>query len=152
MLSLDGERKSAPLIQTPSNEGEPALSPDGRWLAYSSDLSGRLEVYVQSFPDIGERWQISAEFGRGPKWAPSGQELFYRGPGGMMVAGIRTQPTFQPQAARILFEGDYLFSASSYDVAPDGQQFVMIKPSAAVTEAQVVLNWQEELKRRVPTK
>jgi hypothetical protein len=70
----------------------------------------------------------------------------------MMVAGIRTQPTFQPQAARILFEGDYLFSASSYDVAPDGQQFVMIKPSAAVTEAQVVLNWQEELKRRVPTK
>jgi Tol biopolymer transport system component len=152
-----GERKAEPFLRTPFNEGAPRFSPDGRWLAYISDESGRYEVYVQPYPGPGGKWQISTEGGTEPVWNPNGRELFYRSGDKMLAVDITTQPGFAAGNPRMLFEGPYELSPvqiAQYDVSPDGQRFLMLKPSeqeAAPTQINVVLNWFEELKRRVPT-
>jgi eukaryotic-like serine/threonine-protein kinase len=150
-------RKAQPFLQTPFNESVPRFSPDGRWLAYISDESGRYEIYVQPYPGPGGKWQISTEGGTEPAWNPNGRELFYRIGDKMMAVDIATQPSFAAGKPRMLFEGQYVPTPgtnSNYDVSPDGQRFLMLKPSeatgAAPTQINVVLNWFEELKRRVP--
>jgi Tol biopolymer transport system component len=152
------DRKAKPFLQTPFNESVPRFSPDGRWLAYISNESGRWEIYVQSYPGPGGKWQISTEGGTEPVWNPNGRELFYRSGEKMMAVDIATQPSLTAGKPRVLFEGRYNPSpgtSPNYDVAPDGQRFLMIKPAdageAAPTQINVVLNWFEELKRRVPT-
>src|SRR5437762_6529613 len=95
------------------------FSPDGRWLAYASNETGRYEVYVQPFPGPGGKWQISTEGGREPAWARSARELFYRNGGKMMVADVLTQPTFTAARPRMLFEGHYaadIHRLRTYDV------------------------------------
>jgi dipeptidyl aminopeptidase/acylaminoacyl peptidase len=150
------DRKAQPFLQTPLNETAPRFSPDGRWLAYvSSDESGRDEIYVQPYPGTG-KWQISTEGGTEPLWNRNGRELFYRSGDKMMGVEITTQPEFSAGTPKALFEGRYQPSPilNNYDVSPDGQRFLMLKPSetreAAPTQINVVLNWFEELKRRVP--
>jgi serine/threonine protein kinase/Tol biopolymer transport system component len=150
-------RKAQPFLRTPFNESVPRFSPDGRWLAYISDESGRYEIYVQPYPGPGGKWQISTEGGTEPAWNPNGRELFYRSGDKMMAADIATQLGFAAGKPRMLFEGPYLPTPSTipnYDVSPDGQRFLMLKPveqtGAAPTQINVVLNWFEELKRRVP--
>ncbi len=157
VLKLESDRKPRPFLQTPSNESIPMFSPDGRWLAYESDESGREEIYVRPFPGPGSKWQISADGGTEPVWARSGRELFYRNGDEMMAADIATQPSFSARKPKVLFEGHYEsygpFS-SYYDVSPDGQRFLMVKENQQGTSASqinVVLNWFEELKRRVPS-
>ena len=152
-------RKAEPFVRTPFNEGAPRFSPDGLWLAYVSDESGRNEIYVQPYPGPGGKWQISTEGGTEPAWNPNGRELFYRSGDKMMAVEIATRTGFAADKPRMLFEGRYQLSpltASNYDVSSDGQRFLMLKPSeptgAAVTQINVVLNWFEELKRRVPAK
>jgi Tol biopolymer transport system component len=152
------DRKLLPFLQTPFNEAVPRFSPDGRWLAYISDESGRYEIYVQSYPGPGGKWQISTEGGTEPAWNGNGRELFYRNGDKMMAVDITTQPGFAAGTPRMLFEGRYErapFPSTNYDVSPDGQRFLMLKPNesadAAPTQINVVLNWFEELKRRVPT-
>lgn len=145
-----------PFLKTPSNELQPALSPDARWLAYVSDVSGRFEVYVTSFPGPGGKWPISIDGGMQPAWAPSGRELFYRLEDRMMVVDIVTQPELRPGKPRVLFEGSYEWEQAfgrNYDVTPDGQRFVMIERpgEAAPQQINVILNWFEELERLVPT-
>ena len=118
-----------------------------------------MEVYVQPYPGPGGgKWQISTEGGEEPVWARNGRELFYRSGDRMMVVDVITEPTFSPGTPEVLFEGQYLKSTyfvAAYDVAPDGQRFVMIKPTSeqqeSVKQINVVLNWFEELKQRVPT-
>ncbi len=151
-------RKAQPFLRTRFNETEPCFSPDGRWLAYISDESGRYEVYVQPYPGPGGKWQISTEGGIDPVWNPNGRELFYRSGDKMMAVDIATQPSFAAGKPRMLFEGRYEpppVPVANYDVSRDGQRFLMLKPSesaqAAPTQINVVLNWFEELKRRVPT-
>jgi eukaryotic-like serine/threonine-protein kinase len=151
------DRKLLPFLQTPFNEAVPRFSPDGRWLAYISDESGRYEIYVQSYPGPGGKWQISTEGGTEPAWNGNGRELFYRNGDEMMAVDIATQPGFAAGTPRMLFEGRYErapFPSTNYDVSPDGQRFLMLKPNesadAAPTQINVVLNWFEELKRRVP--
>jgi Tol biopolymer transport system component/predicted Ser/Thr protein kinase len=151
-------RKAQPFLRTPFNESASRFSPDGRWLAYVSDESGRFEVYVQPYPGPGGKWQISTEGGTEPVWNPNGRELFYRSGGKMMAVDIATQPGFAVGKPRMLFEGQYAptpATAPNYDVTPDGQRFLMLKPSeqeqAAPTQINVVLNWFEELKQKVPT-
>jgi Tol biopolymer transport system component len=155
-----GDRKAQPFLRTPFLESAPRFSPDGRWLAYVSNESGRFEIYVQPYPGPGGKWQISTEGGTEPVWNPNGRELFYRSGDKMMGAGITTQPSFTVGKPRILFEGKYVLNPPPntfpyYDVSPDGQRFLMLKPpeqaQAAPTQINVVLNWFEELKRRVPT-
>ncbi len=152
------DRKLQPFLQTPFNDTAPQFSPDGRWLAYTSDESGRFEIYVQPYPGPGGKWQISTEGGTEPVWNPSGRELFYRNGDKMMAVDIATQPSFALGKPRMLFEGPYLptpGTTPNYDVSRDGQRFLMLKSNAreqaAPTQINVVLNWFEELKQKVPT-
>jgi eukaryotic-like serine/threonine-protein kinase len=153
------DRKAQPFLRTPFNETVPRFSPDGRWLAYVSDESGHWEIYVQPYPGPGGKWQISTEGGTEPVWNPNGRELFYRSGDKMMAVDITTttQPGFTAGKPRVLFEGPYLptpVTFPNYDVSPDGQRFLMLMESeraTSTTQINVVLNWFEELKRRVPT-
>ena len=151
------DRKVQPFLQTPANEGGPQFSPDGHWLAYSSNESGRTEIYVQPYPGPGGKWQISTSGGAEPIWNPNGRELFYRNGIKMMAVDISTQPAFSPGKPKVLFEGRYLPTNAAlpfYAVTPDGQKFLMVKasePEQAATQINVVLNWFEELKQKVPT-
>jgi Tol biopolymer transport system component len=154
------DRKTQPFVRTPFNEGAPRFSPDGRWLAYMSDESGRREIYVQPYPGPGGKWQISTGGGTEPVWNRNGRGLFYRSGDKMMAVDIATQPGFAAGKPRMLFEGPYVpiplpNTFPNYDVSPDGQRFLMLKPSeqaqTAPTQINVVLNWFEELKQKVPT-
>ena len=152
-------RKGQVFLQTKFNEAAPQFSPDGHWLAYVSDESGRKEIYVQPYPGPGGKWQISTEGGAEPLWNRNGQELFYRNGNKMMAVEMTTKPSFSPGTPKILFEGQYqilpTISTPNYDVSPDGQRFLMLKPveqeQTATTQINVVLNWFEELKQKVPT-
>jgi eukaryotic-like serine/threonine-protein kinase len=156
ILPLEGDRKPQPFVQTPFSERDPKFSPDARWIAYTSDESGRDEVYVQPFPGPGGKWQVSTEGGYGAVWARNGRELFYRNADKMMAVAFSTKPTFTADPPRVLFEGKYAQSSrreANYDVTPDAQRFLMITSEAkkASTELYLVVNWFEELKRRVPS-
>ena len=156
VLPIDGDRQPRPLLHTPASEVDARLSADSRWLAYASDESGRYEVYVQSF-SAGGKWQISADGGREPVWAHNGRELFYRSGDKMMAADVATQPTFQAATSRLLFQGRYQGTnaiSPFYDVAVDDQRFLMVQESeqrSPRADFNVVLNWDQELKRLVPT-
>jgi eukaryotic-like serine/threonine-protein kinase len=152
------DRKAEPFLRTPFNETAPHFSPDGHWLAYTSNESGRYEIYVLPYPGPGGKWQISTEGGTEPVWNPNGRELFYRSSDKMMAVDVATQPGFAAGKPRVLFEGPYQptpITFPNYDVSPDGQRFLMLKPSeqehAVPTQINVVLNWFEELKQKVPT-
>ena len=140
-----------------SNENSPRFSPDGHWIAYDSAESGRAEIYVRPYPGPGGKWQISTDGGTEPVWNPKGRELFYRAGNKMIAVEVTTQPAFSAGKPTVLFEGAYAPTPRSfpnYDVSPDGQRFLMLKASEqaqAPTQINVVLNWFEELKRRVPT-
>ena len=150
------ERSVRPFLQNKSGERGAVFSPDGRWLAYISNESGRREVYVQAYPAPGRKWQISTEGGNAPVWARSGKELFYRNGNKMMAVEITTQPTFRAGTPTLLFEGQYVQSGpgrADYDITPDGRRFLMVKedkPREGPRQINVVLNWFEELKRLVP--
>jgi Tol biopolymer transport system component len=151
------DRKAQPFLQAAFNGQAPRFSPDEHWLAYVSDETGHFEVYVQPYPGPGGKWQISTDGGMEPAWNPNGRELFYRSGRKMMAVEIATQPGFTAGKPRVLFEGDYVptpLQFPNYDVSQDGQRFLMLKPSeqeaAAPTQINVVLNWFEELKQRVP--
>jgi dipeptidyl aminopeptidase/acylaminoacyl peptidase len=147
-----------PLLTTSSNESDLEVSPDGRWMAYSSDESGVGEIYVQPFPDGGERWQISTDGGDDPLWAASGRQLFYLRERSVMVVDVDAEPELHVSAPRVVFERkDRPFPSGTgrdYDVAPDGGSFVVIQTAGAGgstrEQLNVVLNWFEELERLVP--
>jgi Tol biopolymer transport system component/predicted Ser/Thr protein kinase len=150
------DRKPQPFVRTPSLETAPRFSPDGRFIAYVSDESGRLEIYVRPYPGPGGKWQISTEGGSEPVWNPKGRELFYRAGKKMMAVDVTTEGTFSVGKPKVLFEGTYVLTPRSfpdYDVSPDGQRFLMLKAAeqATPTQINVVLNWFEELKQKVPT-
>ena len=157
VVPLKGDRKPIPWLQTKFNETVPRFSPDGHWIAYVSDESGRYEVYVQPYPGPGGKWQISADGGQQPLWSRDGHELFYRNGDKTMEVAVTTQPSFSASTPKILFEGEYETvggPGTNFDIAPDGQRFLMVKASpgaAAGTQINVVLNWFEELKQKLST-
>ena len=149
VLPLSGERKPYPFLQTRFDESTARFSPDRRWVAYESNESGRLEVFVRPYPGPGPKWQLSAEGGIQPRWSRTGRELFYRNGDKMMVVEVETKPAFSAGRPRRLFEGQYL---RSYDVDLEGKRFLMIKKDPAESgpaRINVVLNWFEEVRRRV---
>jgi eukaryotic-like serine/threonine-protein kinase len=157
MLLRLGNPESERFLQSPFNEGAPSFSPDGRWLAYASDESGRYEIYVNAYPGPGGKYQISTEGGTEPLWNRNGRELFYRSGDKMMAVDITTQPSFSAGKATVLFQSQYQTNPTmnaNYDVSSDGQRFLMLKPAsaqeAAPTQINIVLNWFEELKQKVP--
>jgi serine/threonine-protein kinase len=150
-----GDTTLVPLVTTPAVELSPAVSPDGRWLAYSSDESGTAEVYVRPFPDAATaRWQVSSSGGTNPVWSRDSRELFYTsGHGEMASVPIKPGPTFNPGEPRPLFPvGPFTVNGNAgvFDVSPDGKRFLMIRPVAGLgeTELVVVQNWFQELKQR----
>ena len=153
MLPLEGERKPNPLLRTQFTESSPTFSPNGRWVAYQSNESGRNEVYVQAYPGPGGKVQISTAGGTKPIWARDGGELFYRNSDKMMAVPIRDQSGFTFGTPRILFEGRYETGrrVPGYDISPDGQRFLMVKTpdESAPRQINVIVNWFEELRRRV---
>jgi serine/threonine-protein kinase len=137
------------------DEMSPALSPDGRWLAYVSNESGSLQVYVRPFPNTNEtRWVVSLGYGQEPVWSPRGNELFYKGGSGVLVAAqLSTVPTFSVTARTQLFDigpFDGNQGHPRYQVTKDGQRFLMsaIPQTQGRAELVFVLNWLEELKAR----
>ena len=158
MVSLGAENARQGLVETEFIEMRGEVSPDGRWMAYSSDASGRSEVYVRPFPNVDDgRWQISREGGILPVWAADGQELFFRGATqpDMKVVSVETEPTFRPGNPEVLFAAPYRSRPAfrAWDVAADGR-FLMVRDGAAgeTTTAHMVVvqNWFEELLERVP--
>jgi len=151
LLPLDGTEKPRPLLQTRSDLRHPVLSPTGEWLVYDSDESGRREVYLQSFPEPGRaRQQISATGGTEPLWTRGGRELVYRNGDSVLAVSFDSRSREIGRPA-LLFAGLYLRSpiSRSYDVAPDGRRFLMVKvtPESAPRRVDFVLNWFEELKK-----
>jgi serine/threonine-protein kinase len=144
-----------PLVTTEFSETSPAVSPNGRWLAYASNESGQYEVYVRPFPNTNDgKWRVSTNQGTEPVWAHSGRELFYKGSGDLMVVEVLPGATFVTGERRVLFSTQGYRSAFThqfYDVTADDQRFVMIRNPGAeeVGELIVVENLFEELKERV---
>jgi hypothetical protein len=138
-----------PLVTAPANEQFGVVSPDGRWIAYSSDATGQWEIYVETFPKTGERWRISNEGGHQPRWHPKGGELFFLAPDRRLMSA-RVKPSagaFQWDAPRALFQtavvdlGPYRGS-HSYDVAPDGERFLILtRRPQGTSPAVAILNW-----------
>ncbi len=163
----DGE--PTPLLEEAYFEGEPAVSPDGRWIAYASDETGRLEVYVRPFPDVGAgRWQVSSQGGRSPGWAHGGRELYFsevRGGGGAMwVVEVESAASFTHGTPAVLFESPVQWYyrppiGNPYDIFPDDQRFLIATQGRVdgggqdgdLGQARVLVNnFFEELKRMVP--
>jgi eukaryotic-like serine/threonine-protein kinase len=157
-VPIDGDRTPKPLLTTRFNERGARVSPDGRWMAYSSDESGREEVYVQPFPSLDRKWQISTTGGSQPVWSKQGDELFFRGERSFMAVRIQPGASFSPGVARRIFDDEAFVrqgAHTGYDVSPDARRFLFVKnappdQSAAAPQVVVVRNWFEELKRLVP--
>ncbi|MGH7629918.1 MAG: protein kinase domain-containing protein [Gemmatimonadales bacterium] len=154
VMPLTGERKPRILLGTPFNEAYPALSPDGRWLAYASDESGQNEVYVRGFPEGSAKILVSQNGGSEPVWSRDGRDLFYRGfeeLGTPLVAlSVQTVPEFRVLDRKPLFDVSEYEAAvphANYDVAPDGKGFVMVS-QGKVSQMVLVQSWTEELRRR----
>jgi serine/threonine-protein kinase len=160
MLHPGAPEPRSPFLVTPFNERAPVFSPNGRWIAYVSNESGRDEVYVRPYSGPEQRVTVSSGGGTEPVWARNGRELFYREGDRMMVVSVsdagRAPLSLGPPQQ--LFEGSYIrdpgnaAALPNYDVNEDGRAFLMIQPSKETTAfVVVVLNWFEELKRLVPT-
>jgi eukaryotic-like serine/threonine-protein kinase len=155
VLSLRGQFPPRPLVTTPAYDGGAQFSPDGHRMAYVSDESGQMQVYVRPFPGPDRRWPVSTQGGTQPVWNRNGKEIFYRIGNKMMVVEVSGGVDLTLSQPRQLFDQRYVFqniSLANYDVSPDGQRFVMVKDEAGSGRLNVVLNWTEELKRLVPTR
>jgi hypothetical protein len=161
ILSRDGNRTPRPLIRTKFSEGSPKFSPDGKWLAYSSNESGRPEVYATTFPGPGPTIQLSTEGGTDPVWRRDGKELYYRHGDQMMAVAASSGTASGFAKPNALWEAHYLAGVGSscgmsgptsanYDVTADGERFLMIEDKSEVLECKllhVVTNWSRELLR-----
>jgi len=162
ILMMPVDESSSPvaplaLVETPDSEGAAVFSPNGRWLAYTSDESGLFEVYVQPYPGPGRRWTISTDGGTSPLWSSDGGTLYYRSGTRMMTVAVESGPDLNPARAQVLFDNPALEPTATdgigrnYDLTADGQRFVMVQePGPWAPQLNVVLNWFEELKTRVP--
>lgn len=157
VLPLDGKGKAQSLLSTKFNERNARLSPDGRWIAYTSNESGTDEVYVQPYPSLAGKWQVSTRGGNQAVWSRDGRTLYYRGGGQLVAVELTPGATFQLSAPRALFEDVYETKGIThigYDIAPDGR-FLFVRDNvnaAAEKYLSVVDNFLPELKRRTGVK
>jgi Tol biopolymer transport system component len=154
ILPLSGDQKPFPFLQTEFFEFQGRFSPDGNWIAYTSNESGPWQVYVRSFPASGGKWQVSTEGGAQPQWRRDGRELFYLSTD-MKLMAVEVKgdgSTFEPGVPHALFElriPNFPGVRNNYVVAADGQRFLVasIIGEAAATPITVALNWTADLKR-----
>jgi hypothetical protein len=164
MFTMKVGERPVPFLQTSFREQGPTFSPDGRWIAYSSNETGRDEIYIAPYPGPGGRIAVSTGGGRAPRWAADGRELFYRNGRQMMAARIDSRTTLSIAEPRLLFEGDYVQEdvsqgAQNYDVSADGQRFLMMREAVSPNQANtpppqilVVQHFDEQLKHLVARK
>jgi len=151
-IPVNGDRKPFPVVQTKATEDQGQFSPDGHWLAYTSNESGQAEIYVIPFPPApGAKWLVSRGGGVQPRWRRDGKELFYISPDSkMMSVEVNTRPVFQSGTPRSLFQTKIVDTGIrtgplSWDLAPNGDRFLIIEPNASDTSAlTVILNWRSE--------
>ncbi len=149
---LPRDDEPVPVLQTGANETAPAFSPDGRFLAYVSDESGRLQVYLRSYPE-GKVLGVSIDGGEEPVWSRDGRELFFRQGDQLLAVTFTAEPELAVSAPAVLFEMPFDRSRGNdafYDVSPGGQRFLVVS-EPPTTEFKVIQNWFSELKRIVPT-
>ena len=148
-LPLDGERDPVPILSSVDDDKHPRVSPDGKLLAYTSNESGREDVYVRALTGRTARVRVSTGGAGEPLWSPDGKRLFYRAGPALMVATIRSSPALAVLARDTLFEGPYPTDPwhPNYDVAPDGRSFIMLRPVEELRRLIMVVNWVEELRR-----
>jgi Tol biopolymer transport system component len=161
-VELTGNRRVTALVQSLSIERNGIVSPDGRWLAYEGNDSGQLEIYVRPYPDVNSgRWQVSTNGGTRPLWSPSGQELFYVSrTGAILRVGVGAGASWAATASEVAVKEGYATAppvniGRTYDISPDGQRFLVVKPDATPNapppQLVVVPHFDQELKRLVPT-
>jgi Tol biopolymer transport system component len=151
VLPLFGDRKPVPFLETEFDESGAQFSPDGHWVAYLSNESGRLEVYVRPFSvnadgsvaEPGGKWQISNEGGTGPRWRGDGRELFYRAPSGVMAVEIAAGPAFRAGETC----PEEIHARSPVVSSADGSRFLTLVPRSGPRPYTVVVNWQAGLKK-----
>jgi serine/threonine-protein kinase len=149
LASPDGRRQARAWLETPHTESAAAFSPDGRWMAYVSDESGRQEVYVRPFPGPGGRFQVSSNGGAEPVWTREGREIIYRRGAEFVAAEVQTDPTFAVAGSQVLFSADYARGGREdapfeYAATKDGNSFYVIRPIPALKadyELAIVTNW-----------
>ena len=155
ILTMSSDPTSEVLIQTGFIDIDAAISPDGLWLAYSSNRSGQPEVYVSPFPDVDAGvWQVSVGGGRSSRWGKNGQELFYRGPTHVMAVSIDTTPEFDAGQPESLFpHEDYSVSFRRFGVDPTGERFLLVKKPTedlmSTDRIVIVQNWLDEIARKL---
>jgi Tol biopolymer transport system component len=152
MASLDSARAQRPLLRTPFDEKNIALSPDGQWLAYVSDEAGTEEIYVRRLEEGSGRWRVSKSGGQEPRWGPGGRELLYRSADSILAVGMvpGTEPRFTE--SRMVLTGDFNSDRSRplWDVSPDGRRFVFTRNQGETTgrSLNIVLHWFDQLRAR----
>jgi eukaryotic-like serine/threonine-protein kinase len=150
--TVDHQRR--PFLQTPFNEGDAAFSPDGHWVGYTSNESGRDEVYVRPFPGPGGKSQVSTAGGSVPLWSRDGREIFYRSGASVMAVPVHGGARFSAGAPRLVFAGTVASPSftfrTEYNITPDGRRFLMIErqQSGMLQHVNVILNWFDELRAR----
>jgi len=166
-VSLEGSEKTGwkpaepkPFVNTPSNETNPAFSPDGRWIAYNSNESGLVETYVRPFPGPGGKWQISTGGGSMPEWSRNGKELFYRTADSkiMVVSYTASDDSFRADKPRLWSPGQFTNRGTAINFAlhPDGKRFAVLKSGNAnnapppINKASFIFNFFDELRRKAP--
>jgi Tol biopolymer transport system component len=152
-LSLSDDGKGEPLLNERANEGRAAFSPNGKWIAYQSDETGRFEIYVRRFPSGGDKKLASTGGGDHPRWNPNGKELFYASGDKMMTVAVEAESELILGRPTMLFERRRNPDLPDYAVTPDGQRFIFIDDSVAEpapTHLVLVQNFSEELNRLAP--
>jgi serine/threonine-protein kinase len=157
LVDLADPSSARMIIDGPYAETRPALSPDGHWVAYQSDETGRFEIYVRPFPDVNaERVPVSTGGGASPRWSPDGREVFFHDGSNMLAVPIRTSPALAAGAPRVLFEASRFNERLGpiYDAAPDVQRFLFLRPGgpdgapSRRTDLRLVQQWDRVLKER----
>ena len=155
ILPVGGDRKPYPFVRSSFREWFGEFSPDGRWIAYESNESGRSEVYLRPFPGPGGKWQVSTEGGARPEWSRDGRELFYFENDKIMRVTVDGGQALAVGRPELLFPCNCFDSGRYYEVTPDAKHFVLIQnaqPVSPVAELNLVLGWGHELERRMHEK
>lgn len=151
LIDTSGEGSIRPFRNTPENELNPDISPDGKWISYASDETGRVEVYVQSLSDAGVRERISDHGGDDPSWSADGSEIFYRWGITIMSAEVTTKPSLRSSASTVVFRAELdTTQLRNWDVGPDNQFVIVASDPSTTRELQVVLNWTRAVEELAP--
>jgi len=153
-VAMTAEHQTRPLLHEKYHEYQPTLSPDGRWLAYTSDETGHSEVFVRTYPDLMRKWQVSRDGGNEPCWTHNGRELFFRRNNSYYNVPIKTVNDLTVGSPRLIFQGDYesgLPIFRGYEVSANDRSLILVRGTGhGPHEIHVILKWTEMFKKSSP--